>query len=179
MSYPLDFAHYALEFSDGGRSNKHYNATLLIAPNGMSILVKRWGKIGSIGEMKVEKFAIQKKAESEFEKIVQSKLGKGYETRSHNMKQINAEGELRMAFGPAVWPKLPGSALEHVLPGFDTAGRKELGETRFDENGKFKGDPAPRVFSQAEIAAARAAERLAAQEEAQKTYAVNPNFGRF
>jgi predicted DNA-binding WGR domain protein len=180
MSYPLDFAQYSLEFSDGGRSNKHYTATLLHSDtSGNSVIIRRWGKIGVLGEIKIEKFAIRHKAEKEFEALVESKLRKGYEKKSSNIKQINSEGELRMAFGPAVWPKLPGSALQHVIPNMDVTGRRELDPNRFDENGKYIGEPPARTFSQAEIKKAREAEKEREQEEAVKTYSENPRFGMF
>jgi predicted DNA-binding WGR domain protein len=179
MSYPLDFAHYSLEYSDGNRSNKHYNVSLVVAPNGSAIIVRRWGKIGQLGDMKIEKFAIQKKAESEFDKLVQSKLGKGYETKNTNIKQVNSEPELRMAFGPSVWPMIPGPALQHIVPSMNVTGRKEeLNPPRFEENGKFI-PTAPKVFSEEEIRAAKLAEKVIEQEEAVKTYASNPMFGRF
>ncbi|MBX4911388.1 WGR domain-containing protein [Rhizobium bangladeshense] len=180
MSYPIDFAQIALVYSDGNRSNKFYNATLLVAPTGMAILIRRWGKAGAPGEMKIERFAIQKKAETEFEKLVQSKIGKGYETKSNDIKQIADESSLRVTLGPAVWPRIPGPDLQHILPSMDVTGRpKELNAPRFSEEGKYLGEPAPRVYSQAEIRAAREAEKAAEQAEAVKTYSSNPHFGRF
>ncbi|QIG69105.1 WGR domain-containing protein [Rhizobium phage RHph_N1_15] len=180
MSYPIDFAHIALAYSDGNRSNKFYNATLLAAPNGMAIIIRRWGKAGAAGEMKIERFAILKKAEAEFEKLVASKTGKGYEVKSNDIKQIADESSLRVTLGPAVWPRIPGPDLQHILPNTDVTGRpKELNAPRFSEEGRYLGEPKPRVFSPAEIAAAREAEKLAEQAEAAKTYAGNANFGRF
>ncbi len=179
MTYPLDFATYTLESSDGHRSNKFYHATLVVSQNQNAIIVRRWGKIGSPGELKIEKFAIQKKAESEFEKLVRSKLGKGYTTKSSNIKQINAQDELRLAFGPGLWPRLPGSALEHILPGIDITGRRELSPPRYDENGKYLGEPPPRVYSKTEIEKARQAQAAAEREETARTYASNPRFGLF
>lgn len=181
MSYPIELAHFALTYSDGHRSNKFYNATLLVAATGMSLIIKRYGKIGaSFGEIQIQRFAIQKKAESEFEKLVRSKTGKGYEVKNHDLKSITEEGALRMAVGPAVWPKIPAPDMKHLLPDFDTTGRPvALKAPRETEDGKWIGDPAPRVFSQAEIRAAREAERQAEQQEAVKTYAANPRFGLF
>ncbi len=179
MSYPLDFASYSMEFSDGQRSNKFYHATLVVAANQSAIIVRRWGKIGQPGELKIDKFAIQKKAESEFEKLLQSKLGKGYTTKSSNIKQVNTQDELRLAFGPAVWPRLPGSALQHIVADIDVSGRRELNPPRYDENGKWLGEPPARVFSRTEIEKARQAQAEADRMEAAKTYASNPRFGLF
>ncbi|TDW20378.1 WGR domain-containing protein [Rhizobium azibense] len=180
MSFPLDFAHYALECSDGNRTNKHYNVSLLINPDGMAIIVRRWGKIGKIGDFKIEKFAIQAKAEQEFDKLVQSKLGKGYVSKSSQIKQISSESDLRMAFGPAVWPQIPAGALNHVLPDMDTTGRPaQAAPPRFSEDGRYLGEPPARTYSKTEIAKAREAEKALEQEVAIETYKSNPRFGLF
>ena len=178
MSYPLDFANVHLEFTDD-KSKKFYNASLVGNAEGKAIVVKRWGKIGVIGEMKVESFPTLAKAEKEYESIVSSKLRKGYERQRGDTKQITNETAFRMAIGPAVWPKLPPGPLVHIVPDMDVSGRRELDPARFSEDGKYLGEPAARVFSKTEIAAARERERQAEQAEAVKAYANNSNFGRF
>jgi len=179
MSYPLDIANIHLEFSDGDRSNKFYSATLVTTQNGKAIVIKRWGKIGLIGELKVETYPSQNKAEREYEKIVSAKRGKGYQATKSTMKIVSTETEFRLAIGPAVWLKLPPGPLLHLIPDMDVSGRRELDPNRFDENGKYIGEPPPRVFSKAEIEAARQVEREQEQAEAVKTYASHPKFGRF
>ncbi|QIG75644.1 WGR domain-containing protein [Rhizobium phage RHph_Y2_17_1] len=182
MSYPIDFSQIALVYSDGNRSNKFYNVSLAIAESGMAIIVRRWGKTGTAGEMKIERFAIAKKAMAEFEKLVEQKISRsGYEVKSNDSKQIADQNELRMAIGPAVWPRIPGPDLQHILPTMDVTGRPtELKPPRFsEENGRYLGEAKPRVFSDAEIRAAKEAQKLEEQREAEKTYAANPRFGMF
>jgi predicted DNA-binding WGR domain protein len=181
MSYPIDFTQIALAYSDGNRSNKFYNVSLIAAANGMAIMVRRWGKAGTPGEMKIERFAIPKKAEAEFEKLVEQKISRsGYQVKSNDIKRVDDEAQLRMALGPAVWPRIPGPDLLHVFPTMDVTGRAtELKAPRFNEDGRYLGEPKPKVFSEAEIRAAKEAEKLDQQREAEKVYAANPRFGMF
>lgn len=180
MSYPLDIAVQKYAYSDGNRSNKFYDIYLLVNKAGMAIIVRHWGKKGAAGDLKIEQFAIQKKAESEFEKLADSRRRKAYELISSNIKQVNTDAETRMAVGPALWPRIPGPDIKHVLPHMDTSGRpQEANPARYDDDGKWIGEAPARVFSKTEIAKAREAERAAQQEEAVKTYASNPRFGMF
>ncbi|OCP21875.1 MULTISPECIES: WGR domain-containing protein [unclassified Ensifer] len=180
MSYPLDIAVQKFAFSDGNRSNKFYDVYLMVNTHGMAIIVRHWGKKGTSGDLKVEQFAIQKKAESEFEKLCDSRRRKAYELISSNIKQANTDAEVRMAVGPALWPRIPGPDIKHVLPHLDTTGRpQETNPARYNENGKWIGEAPARVYSKTEIAKARQAEREAEQVEAVKTYAANPRFGLF
>lgn len=46
------------------------------------VLVKRWGKIGTLGETMVEFFGTMRACNSAAEKILKSKMGRGYEKTS-------------------------------------------------------------------------------------------------
>jgi hypothetical protein len=62
----------------------------------------------------------------------------------------------------------------------DVTGRAtELKAPRFNEDGRYLGEPKPKVFSEAEIRAAKEAEKIEEQREAEKVYAANPRFGMF
>jgi predicted DNA-binding WGR domain protein len=181
MSYPIDFAQVRLDFK-GGNSDKFYYLTMLANKDGKAIVIRRFGrnKAGAFGEMKIDTFESQIKAEKEFEKLYDEKTRKGYSvTGSPQNIAAGDQASLRIAVGPAVWSKLPPSAIQHLDLRIPTDGRKELGDTRFDENGKFVGEPKPKTFSAEEIAEARRLEQEEAQREAEKAYAGNSLYGRF
>jgi predicted DNA-binding WGR domain protein len=179
MSYPVEIANINLESSDGKRSNKFYNLICVVGADGKSALVKRYGKNdGRLGEIIIVT-GDQAKVEKEFESMLSSKTRKGYAIKSNTTKRCNDERELRMGLGPALWPKLPGSMLDHLDLGIDTSQRRELEQPRFAENGTYLGEQKPRSHTREEIEAAKRAEEAQHLAEQAATYRQNKNFGRF
>ncbi len=179
MSYPIDHSQVHLTFKDR-KSDKFYALSLLVNAYGKATVLRRFGKNnGTFGELIVENFDTQAKAEKLFEKLLREKTGKGYSITNQGETQCRDSAALRLAVGVAVWPKLPPSVIQHLDLGIPTDGRKDLDPPRFNDDGKFIGDPKPRVFTPEEVAAAKEAERLAEVEEAKRVYGTNSNFGRF
>lgn len=181
----MDAAHCALSYTDGKRSNKFYKLFLLVNADGKSVVVRHYGKNGTAGDVIVKNFNSQKGGEVEYEKLFKEKSGKGYGVDTNNAKQITDQEDLRKLLGMAIWPKMPPSAMTHLVPDADVSGRKELNPPRFDENGNFL-NPQGRTFTPQEIAEARAREEADRQKvleaeaiEAQKEYQTNSRYARF
>lgn len=186
MIYPIEVARIMLEYSDGRRSNKFYELFYAQTSDGRSAVIRRYGKIGSFGDVVEGVFQSVAAGEREFEKLLKQKTGKGYQPKKNTTETANDAAALRTIFGPALWPKLSAKMVSHLDPSLNTSSRTpEAPQPRFDEDGKFT-PPAPKVFSPEEVAAARAREEEERRQKAEveraaavEEYRKMPSFGRF
>jgi predicted DNA-binding WGR domain protein len=182
MSFPIDITQLTLE-NTRDIHNKFYELMLVRNAAGKCTLIKRYGKKGAFGELKIASYPNQARAEAEFEKVFKEKTSprKGYSVvKSEKTRTVHGEPSARMAFGPALWPKLPPEFFANLdLTDVDVSRRRPLAEPRFDEDVKFVGDPAPRTVSRQTIEERLAEEAAIEQKKAMLEYEANPDFGAF
>lgn len=70
-----NFAQMGLNHSGG---SKFYEAVLLQSRNGNAVVIKRWGKVGSWGQVKVEQYGNCTEAERAYSEILEQKRKRGY-----------------------------------------------------------------------------------------------------
>lgn len=66
---------------------KFYKVVLISRDSRQSVIIKRWGKVRTQGEHKVEKFASIRGADAEFQKITKAKKARGYSYEHSDIKE--------------------------------------------------------------------------------------------
>lgn len=170
--YPITSKIVSLDHQGGTKS---YHLHLIQAANGNCVVINRWGKTGSFGEMKVETFDSPVKAQRAFDKKETEKTRKGYrQTSSARETTAKDSSELVKAVGVTFFNKMGVAAVSHLDPGFDTSGMRQLDGPNWDEDGN-KLDPTRKV----DPAVIREAQLKAQQEAIEQAYQSNDLYGRF
>ncbi len=155
---------------------KSYHLHLIQAANGNCVVINRWGKTGSVGEMKIATFDSPIKAQRAFDKKETEKGRNGYRqvgpARETSAKDAS---ELVKAVGNVYFNKIGASAVRHLDPDFDTTGMRENDDPRWDEEGRAI-DSARRAQIDNELQ--EEMKRAEAQKVA-SAYASNDLYGRF
>jgi predicted DNA-binding WGR domain protein len=169
----MDIAKVSLTHRGG---TKEYFLTLVCAPGGSSIVIRRWGAKGALGQLKVTKFVSQKDAEKDFEKELNARQSgsKGYQVTDSKELQVASPEELARAIGRTVMPKIGAANMQHIDPTFDTTGMRDPEQTREEDGTPI--DTRRRVQltpeQEAEIIEQERMARLAPVK-------AHPDFGRF
>lgn len=153
---------------------KEYHLVLIVTPQQTGILIRRFGKVGAFGEVMVEQFNNALVAEANYCQLLLKKTAerKGYSKTVSNSTECDFD-ELQKRIGRPLWAKLSPANIRFLNADADVTGVREPDPPRFDEEGRWLGNPEPRKADlTAEIEAAKAA-RL--EELRQK----NPLYGRF
>lgn len=150
-----------------GGTKEYHLLSVRNTTTGKAILVTRWGKTGTWGQMKTEK-GTETDVSRAFDAKFDEKSGRGYRiTNEKNASAANAD-EAQHIIGITYWPQIGAANLEHVLPGVDTTGVREAKPATWKEtkDGKWERDDKPEhsmPTKEDEIAEAKA----------------NPNWGLF
>lgn len=173
MSYPKTVSKMSLNHRGGTKS---YHLTLVepISGDGPSAVIRRWGKTGAFGEVKVELFPTKARATAKAESLIKEKQRKGYESVGDTETAVADLDELMKAVGRPTWAKLTAPEIKHIDSAADVSGVRERDEPSYDEDGKWMGKPEPRkvIITEEMIEA----DKRARMEELR---ARNPNYGRF
>lgn len=186
-SFPMSI--YKVEYKHKG-GTKAYFLTLVTNAANESILIKRWGKVGATGQLKVEQFGTAGPGNAAFSKAQKERESRGYILQKDDTKIVPDLPGLQLAIGRTIYPMVGAHNINHLDPTIDTTGMREPEATQ-DENGKYTGrqtrtDPDFIKAQQEEVRRreeeARAAAEAAALKEKQEiaaNYKANPLYGRF
>lgn len=170
--YPITSRTITLNHQGGTKS---YHLHLIQAASGNCVVINRWGKTGALGEMKIETFDSPIKAQRAFDRKETEKTRKGYRQDTPARETTAKDSsELVKAVGNVYFNKMGAAAVQHLDPGFDTTGMRQLDGPNWDEDGN-KLDSARKV----DPATIRAAQIAAEKEAAEKAYHANDLYGRF
>lgn len=171
--YPIKSRSISLDHRGGTKS---YHLMIIEAANGKCVVINRWGKTGSFGEMKVETFDSPVAAQKAFDKKEREKGRNGYsQTGSTRDTEAADASELVKAIGMATFNKMGAAAVKHLDPNFDTTGMREADPPQYDEETGRKLDTARRANLDEMMRQQKAAEEAAVLE----AYAANDLYGRF
>lgn len=159
----------------GGTKEYHLHEIVDLA-NNRSVLIKRWGKVGSFGQIKVEYGDIAAMSEIVIA-ITRDKRANGYDISTKmEEREATSFADLPGKVGRALFPKIGKEALSFIDPDADVSGMREADQPDFDEDGnrlaKAARVPSP-TYEQLEVAAA------IEREKERKLDENHPNFGLF
>lgn len=179
--YPIQIESVSLDHSGGTKS---YHAKKLVAQSGKSLVIFRWGKTGTFGDIQVFEFDTASEADKAFEKKLASKMSNGYAiSPRHDPKPVKADDfeELRALMGRAMMSKIGASNLKYIDPTADTTGMREVELPRLDEEGRINWEAVTERSLRLEEEKRKAREEIAAREraEAESAYSNNPIWGAF
>lgn len=178
MSYPILITKYDMPHKGG---TKAYSLIFASNADEQAILIYRWGKIGALGQMLVEKHDTLASARQAYDKELRQRERKGYEIGRPISATATNQAELAAAIGRAVIAKIGADALRFLDADADTTGMREPDKVTVDEDGNFLGKAAPRKVE----VDLKEVERLKAQKAADEkaaldaAFANNPRFGMF
>lgn len=147
---------------------KEYHLLLIVnADEGTGILVSRWGKAGTWGQMKSEKGSASDCLRA-FNAKQYEKESRGYRSSFDKSEQFVSADDAKPFIGMTYWPQIGAANLQHVFPGVDTSGVREAKPAvwKEKEGGGWERDEKPEhsmPSKEDEIAEAKA----------------NPNWGLF
>ncbi|MCP1540031.1 WGR domain-containing protein [Methylorubrum extorquens] len=157
------------------QGTKEYHQVLIVNGEGRAVLVQRWGKKNTTGQMKVETFERSEMAVTSFEMKDSEKRSHrgGYEHDAgrDNLIECANAAEFAKALGPHLRFNMGAANLLHVAPDLDVSGVKEPDPVpEFDRDGKVvrKGYQPKHVFKDFVDPAAPTVE---------EEVAANPNWG--
>lgn len=147
-----------------------------------SLVIFRWGKVGAIGEIKVERYTTSVEGDRAFDKKVKEKTNGGYRFEAHVQEIVTSQEQLIRAIGRMIWPKLGKSNLAFLSSEIDVTGMREDDVALRDEDGnqvvsnaqEERRREAAKILD-ASLAETKLTEAKALQDELQNI----PNFGRF
>ncbi|MFA9261814.1 MAG: WGR domain-containing protein [Undibacterium sp.] len=166
---------------------KSYNLIVVDSnDSSRSILIKRWGKTGALGQMSSH-FGSSLDMNQVASDTVDEKTRRGYGIARSDQFQADDSADLARHVGRTVWPKIGADAINYLDPGIDTTGWREPDAPTMPEDSKMGDKSVPRearkfVPSAEDEARAQAEQELKlAQEmtEMNKLYSDNPEFARF
>lgn len=174
--YPMKARKLTFQHKGGTKS---YFLTLITNADGETILIKRWGKVGALGQCKVEQYSHENDGQKAYADAQRERARKGYVAGREDTLTVEDSGKLITAIGRTVYPMVGARALKHLDPALDTTGVRDPEATQ-DEDGNFTGRQA-RVDTDMLDKIKREEERKEreAQNAVQQHYAANPLFGRF
>lgn len=150
-----------------GGSKEYHLLAVTNHDTGKGVIVNRWGKVGSWGQMKTERKTATRVNNMLFDKI-REKEARGYISTSTNNYECKSVEEARSTLGVQYWAQMGALNLDHVFPGIDTTGVREAKPTVWKElpSGKFVADDTP-------LHSMPSAEEELAEKKS------NPNWGLF
>lgn len=174
-SYPMQYEKVSFEHMGG---TKAYILLKIVSDHG-AILIKRWGRIGALSQLKVEPYTTAGQAERAFVTARDERTSgrKGYRITDRKIDQITAPAELRAVIGRAVFPKIGAPAINQIDPDYDTTGFRQPEDPTYDEDGNYLGPNKPRtIVITAEMKAQAEAEK---REQIAAGVKQHPLYGRF
>lgn len=180
MTYPMnvrrvDFVH------KGG--TKAYHLLSIINATGQGVLVKRWGKVSSFGQIKVELYLNAMTTENALEAALRERSSRGYKVLADVSSVPLRLGELKAQVSGPVWAKLGATAVKHLDPSVDTTGMRLADEPDRDEDGvKIDVGPTLKPPTALELEKAERDARVYAEKLKRDNLGGvedHPNFGRF
>lgn len=170
--YPAEVYKVYLEHQGG---TKFYELTRVVMGNEASLVIRRFGKVKTFGEVIVTRFSNLTAADKEFSKLFKEKTSgrKGYKL-SRDVEQDAVDlNELRILVGRGLFAKLSPEDLKHIDPAIDTSGVRDTDKPRYSEDGEYKGEHRRMVEITEEM---MERER---QEQVKELAKMNPLYGRF
>lgn len=122
------------------QGTKEYHQVLITNGEGRALLINRWGKKNTEGQMKVDVFQDVGQAIEMFDAKDRDKKRNGYDhdPARDAIVQAEDEAEFRKKLGVLYLAKLGADNLEHIAPGADTTGvRAPDPLPEFDREGKI------------------------------------------
>lgn len=135
-TYPIALRKKSMIHRQG---TKEYHQVLITNGDGKALLIQRWGKRNTEGQMQVVAYNTTGAAVSEFDKKDRQKRSNGYEHDSSRDTIVECadEFEFRKKLGHIYLHKLGPKNLEHIAPGADTSNVVDAEEPPvFDPNGR-------------------------------------------
>lgn len=121
------------------QGTKEYHQVLITNGEGKAVLIQRWGKRNTEGQMSVEAFHGTERAVEKFDHKDRDKRRNGYEhdPSRDTIVECKDETEFRKKLGHIYLHKLGPANLEHIAPGADTSNVKDPEPPpEFDRNGR-------------------------------------------
>ncbi len=105
---------------------KEYNTVYIQTADDRVMLIKRWGRVKTFGQVKIETFHDVYAGRRAYDGIFSAKFGNEY-TRDRRDKSVECkdETELKRELGPQYCASLGANNLTWLVPGADTAGVRE------------------------------------------------------
>lgn len=174
--YPITIRFISMEHKGGTKS---YNLAHIVAADSRSVVVNRWGKTGTFGDIKASHFRKEEygKADKALTAKYREKLGNGYAETNDRFVSASDETELRRALGRMLFIKLGASTIKWLDPNIDVSGLKDAEHPSYDEDG-YKVDNARRVDPR-ELERQLEAQKRAETEAAAAEMKSLPTYGMF
>jgi predicted DNA-binding WGR domain protein len=121
------------------QGTKEYHQVLITNGEGKAVLIQRWGKRNTEGQMSVQTYDDAYQAVGMFDAKDRDKKRNGYEhdPARDTIVECKDEAEFRKKLGHIYLHKLGVANLEHIAPGADTSNVKDPEPPpQFDANGK-------------------------------------------
>lgn len=175
-AYPIGVKRLMLEHKGG---TKFYEITMIdnCVGRGNSLVVFRWGKVGTYGDIQVHQVSSLDGAEDLRRRKRYEKEGRGYRAMPSpaSRREIFKREELAGVVGPLIFSRLGAENVNFIDPDFDTTGMKAAEKPKRGEN--FEDltyeDMAARKREFEEEA------RRQEQSATESFYQNNPNYGAF
>lgn len=119
------------------QGTKEYHQVLVVTGDDRAMLIQRWGKKNTWGDMKTEVFRDVGQASAAFEaKDREKRSGRGgYENDASRdtIVECNDEAEFRAKLGRQYFFKAGANNLDFIVPGIDTEGVEFVTPSEFEE----------------------------------------------
>lgn len=167
----LSYSRVTLDHKGGTKS--YHLAWISCDETGKSILMKRWGKKSSFGQLQVLTYSTVNGARSAAVSLITEKRRGGYDVVSE-VTTDNTRRTLGEFFGPVVWNAFGAENIEFLDADIDTAGMKRAAPAPTRDENDRPIPVTPRfVQPDPEVVRRQELERLRKEQEA------NPLFGMF
>lgn len=180
--FPITIESVSLRHNNG---LKGYHVKLIKTNQDKALVVLRFGKTGTYGQLKIERYDATEEADSFFTRKISERMSKGYSIKTDCDPGliITCENidEFSKKIGRATMPKIGASNLKHIFPDMDVSRIPEALEPTTDENGRYNAASAAAKARQ-ELLVARKMQEEAKRQEEQRSleeYRRNPAYGVF
>lgn len=187
--YPMQAVKLVFRADSTGRRGKgftkDYTFYAVVNKDGDGILIRKWGRTGAEGQIKVTKHADEEHLQHT---LMQEQKQRGardyYLDQSKETDNILSATELKMFLGRMVWPRTGADNLKHLDPDFDTTGIKDPREKVAVKHpdGSVTYEYLPKLDTKALKKREEVAEQLAREkrrEDNQHMMETNPTWGMF
>lgn len=179
-AYPISIESMVLEHKGGTKS---YRVTVIESER-VHMVVCRWGKVGTVGQIKVDTFNSTDKFDEFAEQKIREKFARGYQVDPRvdpKPQSVSNFSALRAALGRPLMSQLGPNDLLAIDPNAEVKGVKERQDYRWDEHGNENPN-----FEKERLAIIEREKAVALQLAAQKEdksreefYKDDPMFGAF
>lgn len=145
MSYPVIVQKLSLKHRLG---SKEYHIVLIANANG-GLIVNRWGKTGTWGQMQTD-FHLSDAAKSAFEAKRREKEGRGYHEERITTVVCDDYDAFNKALGPQYMMQIGGDNLNRIVPGISIVGSREVKPRIWDEKAGRYADHTPKTIPEPE-----------------------------